>query len=176
MTPLFPRRAPEALLVMLLVGCALLLGSAAAVARSNDRDQPLDIHAGGLDGMIAQHGDTQLTNVIITQGTLRIEAARATITREHGAVTHVLLLGEPALLQQENDDGVLMKAQANRIQYDTSSETVLLTGAVRIDQGRDVFRGARVTYDTRNGRISGDGGAGGRIHLTIQPSNKPPAD
>lgn len=176
MTPPFPPRVVEPALRAILLGCALLLACGTALARSSDRDQPLDVHAGGLDGLISQHGDTLLTDVIITQGTLRIEAAHATVSRENGNVTRVVLLGEPALLQQENDDGVLMKAQANRIQYDTSSETVLLTGAVRIDQGRDVFRGARVTYDTRNGHISGDGGSGGRIHLTIQPSNKPPAD
>src|SRR5690606_28102636 len=110
------------------------------------------------------------------QGSLRIEARRATVSRDDGEVTRVVLEGAPASLQQENDDGVLMKAQAGRIHYDTTSETVVLSGAVRIDQGRDTFRGERVRYDTRNGRITGDGGDGGRIHLTIQPKSRAAAD
>ena len=157
---------PARLLACLLAG---LLCAGNTFARSTDRDQELKVDAGGLDGPISQSGDTLLTDVIITQGSLRIEAARATVSRDDGEVTKVVLQGEPASLQQENDDGVLMKAQARRIDYDTHIETVVLTGAVRIDQGRDVFRGERVRYDTRNGRITGDGGQGGRIELTIQP-------
>lgn len=168
------RRAAETLLIGLAT--CLLLASGPAFARSSDRDQALDVRAGGLDGPISQSGDTLLTDVTITQGSLRIEAQRATVTRDDGEVTRVVLVGDPARLQQENDDGVLMKAQANNIHYDTSSETVMLTGAVRIDQGRDVFRGERVRYDTRNGRVTGDGGEGGRIHLTIQPKARAATD
>ena len=163
----------ETLLLGLLAGL-LFVGN--AFARSTDRDQELDVRAGGLDGPISQSGITRLTDVIITQGSLRIAAANADVTRDDGEVTKVVLQGQPASLQQENDDGMLMKAQANRIDYDTNTETVVLTGAVRIDQGRDVFRGERVRYDTRNGRITGDGGEGGRIHLTIQPKTRTPAN
>ena len=170
-----PPRHPiaEMLLLGLLTG-TMFTGT--ALARSTDRDQQLDVRAGGLDGPISQNGVTRLTDVIITQGSLRIEAANADVTRDDGEVTQVLLQGEPASLQQESDEGVLMKAQARRIDYDTHSETVVLVGAVRIDQGRDVFRGERVRYDTRNGRISGDGGEGGRIHLTIQPKPRATTD
>ena len=170
-----PLRHPiaETLLIGLLAG---LLFAGNASARSTDRDQALDVRAGGLDGPISQSGDTLLTDVIITQGTLRIEAAHAAVTRDNGEVTKVVLQGQPAALQQENDEGVLMKAQAHRIDYDINTETVVLTGSVRIDQGRDVFRGERVRYDTRSARITGDGGEGGRIQLTIQPKNRATQD
>ncbi|MCX7563612.1 lipopolysaccharide transport periplasmic protein LptA [Xanthomonadaceae bacterium XH05] len=162
------------MLSLVLLSCLLVAGN--AFARSTDRDQPLEVYGSGLDGPISQNGDTLLTDVVITQGSLRIEARRATVSRDDGEVTRVVLEGAPASLQQENDDGVLMKAQAGRIHYDTTSETVVLSGAVRIDQGRDTFRGERVRYDTRNGRITGDGGDGGRIHLTIQPKSRTAAD
>ena len=155
-----PPRHPiaEMLLLGLLTG-AMFAGT--ALARSTDRDQQLDVRAGGLDGPISQNGVTRLTDVIITQGSLRIEAARATVSRDDGEVTKVVLQGEPASLQQENDDGVLMKAQARRIDYDTHIETVVLTGAVRIDQGRDwrsnlrkswsAFSESFITIRRRNG-------------------------
>lgn len=171
MTRLTPRHRLE-FLAAALTGLLALLPPA-ALARSSDREQPLDVIADGLDGPIAQSGDTELRNVVITQGSLRIDAARAVVTRRDGEVTRVLLTGTPAALQQENDDGRMMRAQARRIDYDTGSEQVVLSGAVRIEQGRDLFRGERVNYDTRSGHITGDGGQGGRIHLTIQPKRPP---
>ncbi len=172
MKPPFRHRIAELCLIALPV--ALL--ATVATARSTDRDQALKVNAGGLDGPVSQNGDTVLTDVTITQGSLRIEASRATVTRTDGEVTRVVLEGQPASLRQENDAGLPMLARASRIDYDTGSETVLLRGAVQIEQGRDTFRGEQVRYDTRNGHISGDGGTGGRIELTIQPKPRSPAN
>lgn len=173
MTLLFRYHALKRALVILLA-CLMLPGLVAA--RSSDRDQPLDVRAGGLDGPVSQNGDTILTDVTIIQGSLKIDAQRATVSRRDGEVTRVLLEGAPASLQQENDNGQLMKAQARLIDYDTSSESVLLTGAVVIHQGRDEFRGERVRYDTRQGHILGEGGADGRIQLTIHPKPRKTAE
>lgn len=154
----------------MLLALGLALACPAAWARSDDRDQPLSFDAKGADAVLQSDGESRFTEVTITQGTLRIQAAQAAVTQSQGEVTRVVLQGEPASLQQEGDDGVLMRAQAQRIDYDTATEVVVLTGRVQIDQGRDTFRAERVRYDTRNGHISGDGGPGdGRIHLTIQP-------
>lgn len=173
MTLLFRYHALKRALAILLT-CLLLPGVVAA--RSSDRDQPLDVRAGGLDGPVSQSGDTVLTDVTIIQGSLRIDAQRATVSRHDGEVTRVLLEGAPASLQQENDTGQLMKAQARLIDYDTNSESVLLTGAVLINQGRDEFRGERVRYDTRQGHILGEGGTDGRIQLTIHPKPRKTAE
>lgn len=156
--------------ILALVASALL-ACPVANARSTDRDQQLLVDAGGLDGVIDPDGDTILTDVIIRQGSLRIDAARATVTRTRGEVTRVVLEGSPASLQQENDDGQLMRAQAGRIDYGTADEIVLLRNSVLVRQGRDEFRGEQVRYDTRNGRITGDGG-NGRVQLIIHPKAK----
>ncbi|HPA00971.1 MAG TPA: lipopolysaccharide transport periplasmic protein LptA [Chiayiivirga sp.] len=171
MTP--PRRnhAAERLALLAL---SLVLACPAAWSRSTDRDQALSFDAKGADAVLQNNGESRFSDVTITQGTLEIRAATAVVTKNDGEVTRVVLEGEPASLQQENDAGERMRAQARRIEYDTATEVVVLTGAVRIDQNRDTFRAERVRYDTRNGQISGDGGPGdGRIHLTIQPKTKP---
>ncbi len=166
-----PPRLPVAKCIALLAAC-LLLPTQPASARSTDRDQPLDVQAGGMDGVMTQNGETRFTDITITQGSLRIQAANARVMRVNGEVTRVMLKGEPASLQQENDEGQLMRARARQIDYDTDSEVVVLSGDVRVEQDRDTFRGERVRYDTRNGHIQGDGGQGGRIHLTIQPKTR----
>ena len=173
MTLPFRHRVLDRSLATLLI---CLLFSSVAAARSSDRDQALDVRAGGLDGPISQDGDTVLTDVTIIQGSLKIDALRATVSRSDGEVTRVLLEGSPASLQQENDSGQMMKANAKLIDYDTNSESILLTGSVLINQGRDEFRGERVRYDTRQGRILGEGGSDGRIQLTIHPKPRKTAD
>ena len=152
-----------------LMAACLALFAPPALSRSDDRDKPLDVQAGGLDGVMTQDGETHFTDLTITQGSLRIDAAHATVTRAAGEMTRVLLTGSPASLQQENDTGQLMRARAQQIVYDADSEIVVLTGNVQVEQGRDTFRGEQVRYDTRSGHIQGDGGQGGRIHQTIQP-------
>lgn len=165
------RRHPAADAVLLLT----LLLPALAFARSTDRNQPLQIEATGLDTVLTDDGQTRLTGVTIVQGTLRIDAADATVTRAKGEITRLLLEGSPAKLEQENDNGQLMKARARRIDHDPVTEIIVLTGAVEVDQGTDTLRGEKLTYNTKSGQLTGDGAGGGdgKIRMTIQPKPKP---
>ena len=162
------RRSPREF----LLGLALLAALPAA-ARESDRQQPMNVEADDFDAAMAETSDTKLCgNVRITQGTLDIHAHCATISRVDGEIRRVLFEGDLASLQQENDAGVLMKANARKIDYDVTGESVVLTGSVAVDQGADTLRGERITYDLKNGRLnaSGEGtGEAGRIRMTIQP-------
>ncbi|MEZ5544994.1 MAG: lipopolysaccharide transport periplasmic protein LptA [Lysobacteraceae bacterium] len=160
------------LLIALPVLAMMLFVPDAAQARKSDRDQEVNMSASGLVTALAQDGDTKLTDLVITQGTLRIEAVSGTVTRTKGDFSRIVLEGTPAVMQQENDDGVPMKAQAQRIVYLPQADMVTLTGQVAIDQGQDSFRGESVTYDIGSGRMKADGGTG-RIQMTIQPRKKP---
>ncbi len=164
---------PRPILALPVLALALLAPDAAQ-ARESDRDQAVDMSASGLETALAQDGDTRLTDLVITQGTLRIEAVRGTVTRTNGDFSRIVLEGTPATMQQENDDGVPMKAQAQRIVYLPRADVVTLTGQVAIDQGQDSFRGESVTYDIGTGRMKADGGTG-RIQMTIQPRKKSPS-
>ncbi len=144
---------------------------ASTFARDSDRAKEVALSAAGFDGILAEDGDTLVTDLIITQGTLRIEARKGTVTRRAGDFARIVLEGAPAEMAQENNDGVPMKARAHRIDYDPIKDTVKLTGAVAIDQGQDSFRGESVDYDIASGRMKADGGTG-RITMTIQPRKK----
>jgi lipopolysaccharide export system protein LptA len=158
----------------------LLLAFAGTVAaRESDREQPMDIEADDIDATLAEDSESRLSgNVLITQGTLRIASTSATITRQGGEIVKVLLEGGPASLQQEQDDGTPMSARATRIDYDVKAETIVLTGAVAVDQGGDTMRGERVAYDLKSGRLNaaGDGSGDGRIRMTIQPRASTPTE
>lgn len=172
------RRHPAAEAVLLLT----LLLPAALSARSTDRDQEVVVDASGGDFVLNDDGQSVLTGVTITQGTLKIEAQKATLTRKAGDMSRVVLEGTPARLEQQNDNGEWMKARARNIDHDPTTEIIVLTGAVEVDQAGNTMRGERLTYDTKSGRLNADGGGGdGRIRMTLQPKKKaapvtPPAD
>ena len=162
------RRSPREF----VLGLALLAALPAA-ARETDRSQPMNVEADDFDAAMADTSESKLCgNVRITQGTLDIRAHCATISKVEGEIRRVLFEGDPASLQQENDAGVLMKANGRKIDYDVSGESVVLTGNVAVDQGADTLRGERITYDLKNGRLNASGagtGEAGRIRMTIQP-------
>lgn len=161
-----------------LAALVLLLAAAGLQARESDRQQPMSVEADDADTLLTDDSESTLSgNVRIAQGTLLITAGKATISRVAGDIKRVVLEGQPASMQQENDEGVLMKANARKIDYDVAGESVVLTGDVAVDQGADTLRGERITYDLKAGRLnaSGEGtGERGRIRMTIQP--RPRAD
>jgi lipopolysaccharide export system protein LptA len=169
-------RLPNAELLVLLV----LAASGSAAARESDRQQEMKVAAEDTDTQMTDDGETRLIgNVTISQGTLRIEADAATVSRKAGEVVRVVFEGKPARLQQESEQGELMRAQGNRIDYDVGAESVVLSGNVVVDQAGDDLRGERITYDLKSERLkgSGEGGGDGRIHMTIQPrAAKPKPD
>lgn len=167
------RLRPADLLHFAALVCMLPM---AAQGRESDRQQAMSIEADDIDATLADDSESKLTgNVAIAQGSLRISAGTATITRKGGDITRALLEGGPATMQQENDNGAMMKAQANRIVYDVGNETVELSGNAAVDQAGDSMRGERIVYDLKNGRLNAAGeGSNGRIRMTIQPKPAQP--
>lgn len=160
------RRHPAVDAALLLT--LLVVLPASVLARSTDREADLEVDATGLDTILTDNGETKLTGVTITQGTMLIKAADATVSRANGEIERIVLEGNPATLQQENDNGQLMRARARRIDHNPVTEVIVLTGAVEVDQGQDTLRGERLTYDTKSGRLKADGGDG-RVRMTIKP-------
>ncbi|HEY4555529.1 MAG TPA: lipopolysaccharide transport periplasmic protein LptA [Lysobacter sp.] len=155
--------------VALLIALALVPHG--AHARSSDRRQPMDIDAGHTSHSLDANGTAVLSGgVTITQGTLDIRAARAEITQRNGDPVRVVLTGSPVRLTQQLDDGTPMSATGNRVDYDLTTEIVVFTGGVNIQQPRGSLSGGRVVYNMRSGQVqSGGGENGGRVKMRILP-------
>jgi lipopolysaccharide export system protein LptA len=157
-------RASRFIPALLLLALAQTAGAA-----SNDRQQEMLIGADYTNAALDGDGEAVLRgNVLIEQGSLRVEADEATVTRRGGEISLVELDGTPARLQQRNDDGALMRARARRIEYQLDSEVIVMTGGVEVDQPQGTMRGERITYDLASGRLNA-GGEGGRIFMRIAP-------
>lgn len=150
-----------------------VLAAAPALAKSTDRDQPMDIGADRTDALLGDDSVSTLEgNVRIRQGTMEVDADKAEIHRRGGEIERIVLTGAPARLSQISDQGEKMDAFARQIVYTPPNETMVLTGNVDIKQPRGNLRGETVKYDIATGRLDG-GGDGQRVSMRILPKSAP---
>jgi len=148
----------------------------AALAKTSDRNQPMNIDAATSDcNLIDENGRCRFSgNVVITQGTLEIHANTADLFRAGGEADRVVLTGSPATMKQQMDDGSPMNAKADNIEYKVREDTIILTGNYSIESPRGSNAGQRLIYNTRTGNMQ-SGGDGTRVRTVIQPKTPAPA-
>ena len=160
--------------VSLSLVLALSLSAAAPVlAKSSDREQPMDIDADRTDALLGDDSVSTLEgNVRIRQGTMAVDAEKAEIHRRAGEIERIVLTGGPAKLSQLSDQNEQMEARARQIVYTPSNEVMVLTGNVEVQQPRGTLRGETIKYDIATGRLDG-GGDGQRVSMRILPKTAP---
>lgn len=158
----------------LALGLAVLFACAAAQATQADSEQPVNVNADSFAGSQDSGKTTFTGHVKIDQGTLHADGDHAVgYFNKDNQVQRVVLTGTPSHMQQKLDDGGMVHGSANTIDYTVSQNTVIFTGnASLVQEGKGSFHGAKLTYNTDSGQISGESGAGGQVHLTLQPKPK----
>ncbi len=145
---------------------SVLLGvllSSSLFALDTDRAAPMDLTAEHWQGSIGSKNSSSQVwtgNVRISQGSLKIQADKGTISYQDGQVGAALLEGSPASISQAREGGGEVRAQARKIDYDLSANKVILTGGVKIEEAGNVTTGERFEYSLDSGAIAGDGGTG----------------
>ncbi|MBA8888326.1 lipopolysaccharide export system protein LptA [Dokdonella fugitiva] len=164
-------------LLAALLACAAV---PAAHALSSDREKPMDVTADYSkinQGKDKQPGTTYLRgNVRVVQGTMKANAAEATIhQKSNGDVLRVVMNGKQAHVEQQQDGGGTMTADADQIDFNNETSIAVLTGDVKVVQaGRGEFHGEKMTYNTNTGEMeSGDTSGNSRAHIILQPKAKP---
>lgn len=168
--PVASKRLPRTAMTMLLLLLASMLATP-ALAKQSDRNQQIKVGADHFESS-QDTGITTLTgHVVITQGTLKATASKGTAhANDQGRTERIVLDGQPAHLQQRMDDGSLMRAHADTIDYQVNGETITLNGDAHVQQpGQGTFNGAHLVYNPTSGAIKGNGGKQGRVHLTLEP-------
>jgi lipopolysaccharide export system protein LptA len=161
---------PAALSLTLLLS---VLATAPVLAKSSDRNEPMDIGADRTDALLGDDSVSTLEgNVRIRQGTMEVDADKAEIHRRGGEIERIVLTGAPARLSQISDQGEKMDAHAQQIVYTPPTEMMVLTGNVDIQQPRGNLRGETIKYDIATGRLDG-GGDGQRVSMRILPKTAP---
>lgn len=168
-------RVRVALALMLVLACALPLPAAAT---QNDRTQQINVSAKSGEVLAKPNGISHLRgDVLITQGTLRITGANGTIHFDADShISRVVLTGSPVHVQQRDDNGNLMKASANKVEYVIPTGVATLTGNAHVDQvGRGTASGDVLVYNTTTSTMTASSHGEDRVHMTFQPRQAPAA-
>ncbi|PSJ79900.1 lipopolysaccharide transport periplasmic protein LptA [Neisseria iguanae] len=153
-----------------------------AFALQSDSSQPIQVEAdqGSLDQ--ANQTTTFSGNVIIKQGTLNINAANVTVSRNSKGEQLVKANGLPVRFSQQLDGNKgIINGQGNQVEYASATGLVKLTGNAKVRRGGDIAQGAIITYNMRTETYtihSGSKQAGvkspaksGRVSVVIQPTS-----
>jgi len=152
----------------------LLTVTSVANALPEDRQQRINISSDAMNAGLSSNLVVYNNNVVITQGSLKIEADRVEVyfTPEK-EISRVIAIGRPARFQQKVLEGENpIKARAERIVYAVSSEELQLTGKAYVDRDGNTLTAEKIDYDLSTEQMSAEGQAGKRIEMIWQPEKK----
>jgi lipopolysaccharide export system protein LptA len=154
------------------LGFWLALMPALASALPEDRQQPIRLEAdsGQLDqktGVSIYQG-----NVVISQGSMRLDANTATIYFKEGRFERIVAEGKPVQLRYKPSvDKPEIQGVGQRVEYNAITARVVMTINAKITQGQDSFTGDRIEYDLDKDQVKASGDKGKRIQFIIQPQS-----
>jgi lipopolysaccharide export system protein LptA len=165
-------------LIVILIG---LCTSLQAFAEAADRDKPIELEADSLSVNDAKKTSTYTGNVILTQGTLVIRAAKLIVREDKEGFQHSTSTGNPTTFKQKREGkNEYMEGSAQRIEYDGRMDKVQLYTKAWVKRGEDIVYGDYISYDANAEYAEVIGGAksetspgSGRVKAIIQPKNKP---
>lgn len=157
-----------------LVGGSLFIGITTSYALQSDRKQPIQIEADSSSMNANNKMGSIRGNVVITQGTLRLNADNvSSTTNAKGETTQIIIQGSPAKFQQQMDNkNGLAQGEAKTITYNLETGILTLSGNAYLNQNGASFRGENLRYSMNKGDIEANGGNKGRIKIVIPPSSQ----
>ncbi|GAB3286544.1 lipopolysaccharide transport periplasmic protein LptA [Parahaliea aestuarii] len=169
-----PDPAPGA--IARLLAAALLLAAGSALALPEDRQEPIRITADKAvrdekNGFTVYQG-----NVMMQQGTLRIDATKVTVFHSDKEADRIKAEGSPAhMREQPQADKGLMHARAEVIEYFKAEERVLLKRNASVEQDGSRVAGDSIEYFIGQQLIRADSSASdsGRVEVVIPASALP---
>ena len=159
-----------------ILAALVLMLSGMAHSLPSDKDAPVNIEADS--GEIDQATGTTIYQgtVIITQGSMKLEAHKVTVQYKDKKPYQLTATGTPARFRQKPDESKdWVKGRGNKIVYLIHSEELILTDNAELQQGGDSFSSDRIVYDRVKAKLRAGAAAQGkqRVKVTIQPKNLP---
>ena len=157
-----------------------LLGVApCAGALPADETQPVEIAADRME-LDQRAGEAlYLGRVVVTQGSLRIDADQVRIRSDEGGLQAVEANGDPARYRQlvateSGGEDQELSGSAARILYQAAERTITLEGNAQLRQGGHWFSAGRILFDlgARQLQATADpaqAGTDGRVRLVLPP-------
>jgi lipopolysaccharide export system protein LptA len=158
----------------IILACVALGLSPGAGAELADRGKPVQVEADNIQVDDLRKVAVYLGNVVLTQGSLKIEADRIDVRQDDKGFAFGEAQGVPVRFQQKLENSPdYIRGAGNRVDYDANREVVHLIGTAWLQRGEDEIRGQRILYDMRSEQYRAEGsvqGVGeGRVRAIIRP-------
>ena len=115
-------------------------------------------------------------NVVIQQGSLNVSADELEIDASKGEGNEIFIAtGSPAKYSQQQEDGSIVTAQADKIEYHRQTRSLTLEGNAQIKQNSSSVQGKSIKFNMELEQIIAQGSdqESGRVITTFQPVSKP---
>ena len=159
---------------------ALLAATIPALALTGDTDQPIHIESDQQSLDMQGNVVTFTGNVVVTQGTIKINADKVVVTRPGGESGKEVIdgYGKPATFFQMQDNGKPVKGHADTMHYELQNDFVVLTGNAFLEQLDSNIKGDKITYLVKEQKMQAFSDKGRRVTTVLVPSqlqdkNKP---
>ncbi|TDR15401.1 lipopolysaccharide export system protein LptA [Marinomonas communis] len=150
----------------------LSLTSSAAYSLPTDLSQPINIEADKAAFDQKEGTANYSGNVVVIQGSIRIEAQSLTINTnpETGEFESLAAKGTPSLFtQQLNEAGDQMKATGNTLNYNVANGQLEIHKNGYLQRGEDEISADFIHYLLNNGTFNAENRGSGRVNMTLQP-------
>lgn len=137
-----------------IIAVLAAMSAFSARAEKADREKPTQVEANRMTSDDAKRTSTFEGNVVLTKGTMRLEAERVVVRQDAEGFQYATATGNPVRFRQRADarggaEGVWIEAEAARIEIDERNERVELYQNARVTRDKDEVRGAYILYDQR---------------------------
>lgn len=149
---------------------ALLSLTLPVYALKGDTEQPIDISSVSQSFDMEKNVLVLSDQVEINQGSIKINAAKVTITRSEGKKERVEAVGSPVTFQQILDNGKPVNGKAKQVNYDLNSEFLVLTGNAELNQLDSAIQAEKITYDVKKQQLKATSGGKKRVKTVLIPT------
>ncbi|WP_333880278.1 lipopolysaccharide ABC transporter substrate-binding protein LptA [Atlantibacter hermannii] len=151
---------------------ALLAATFPALALTGDTDQPIHIESDQQSLDMQGNVVTFTGNVVVTQGTIKINADKVVVTRPGGERGKEVIdgYGKPATFYQMQDNGKPVKGHADTMHYELQNDFVVLTGNAFLEQLDSNIKGDKITYLVKEQKMQAFSDKGKRVTTILVPS------
>jgi lipopolysaccharide export system protein LptA len=147
------------------------------MGKSSDRTAPITTSSTSSSADAGPNGKSVLNgSVRIVQGSLLATGDRADVyTGADSQVSRIVLVGARAHIQQTDDQGHLMEADARQIDYDLTTGRAVLTG--QSSANKESFGTATaptIIYNVNDGTFSAEGNDTEPVRMVLEPRKRKP--
>jgi lipopolysaccharide export system protein LptA len=165
----------------LLLAAVALLAATAALAEKADREKEIVVGADRLLADEASRTSTFEGSVIVTQGTMRMTAARVIVKEDAQRFKYYVASGAPVTFRQKRDNvDEWVEGFAERAEFDDRNDILKLYTRARVKSNQNELTGDFISYDMRREVAEVAGAPPGkaappnaRVKVIILPPKRP---